>query len=232
MHIEGTPALLNLLQLTDSFFPSGSFAYSWGLETCVSEGLVEGVDGLGGFLAAYLKGQLARSDALVAKLAFDAAGSGDLAAVVRLDNKLNAMKTARECREGGLQIGKQILKVVNALHRSAFLGEFAGSIEARKSRGHHAPVFGVVCRVLGVAKRDCMQGFLYQAASGIVSAGVRLIPLGHMDGQAALEQIKPLMVGIADEIEPLGEDDISSFAPGIEIRAMRHETLYTRLFRS
>ncbi len=230
--MDSGPALLNLLQLTDSFFPSGSFAYSWGLETCVSEGLVEGVEGLGSFLAAYLKGQLARSDVLVVKLAFDAAMRRDLASVIRLDNKLNAMKTARECREGGLQIGKQILRVINALHQSAFLGEFTGSIEARKSWGHHATVFGVVCQALGVAKRDCVQAFLYQAASGIISAGVRLIPLGHMDGQAALEQIKPLMMGIVDEIEPLGENDISSFAPGIEIRAMRHETLYTRLFRS
>lgn len=230
--MDSGAALLSLLQLTDSFFPSGGFAYSWGLETCVSEGLVEGTAGLGRFLSAYLMGQLARSDALVVKLAFEAAEKRDLAALIRLDNRLNAMKTARECREGGLQIGKQILKLVIALHQNAFLVEFAGSIESRKAWGHHAPVFGPVCRSLGVAKRSCVQAFLYQAALGIVSAGVRLIPLGHMDGQAALERIKPLLVEISEEINPLGEEDISSFAPGIEIRAMRHETLYTRLFRS
>lgn len=224
--------LLSLMQLTDSFFPSGGFAYSWGLETCVSDGIVEGVEGLESFLASCLGGQLARGDALAAKLAFEVARNKDLAALVRLDIRLNAMKTARECREGSLQVGKQILKVANALHQVPFLLEFATQIDAKRAFGHHAPVFGTVCHALGAARRDCVQAFLYQAASGIVSAGVRLIPLGHMDGQRALERIKPLLVEISDAVEPLGEDDMSSFAPGIEIRAMRHETLYSRLFRS
>jgi len=225
-------SLLNLLQLTDSFFPSGGFAYSWGLETCVSGGMVDGVEGLRKFLTAYLVGQFARSDALVVKLAFEAAEKGDLPAIIRLDKKLNAVKTARECREGSLQIGRQILRVINMLRESAFLREFASCIEAEESWGHHAPVFGVVCQVLELSKRSCLDAFLYQAALGVVSAGVRLIPLGHMDGQRALERIKPLLVSLGNEIDPLSENDISSFAPGIEIRAMQHETLYSRMFRS
>jgi urease accessory protein len=177
-------------------------------------------------------GQFARSDALVVKLAFEAAEKGDLPAIIRLDKKLNAVKTARECREGSLQIGRQILRVINMLRESAFLREFASCIEAEESWGHHAPVFGVVCQVLELSKRSCLDAFLYQAALGVVSAGVRLIPLGHMDGQRALERIKPLLVSLGNEIDPLSENDISSFAPGIEIRAMQHETLYSRMFRS
>jgi len=224
--------LLSLLQLTDSFFPSGGFAYSWGLETCVSDGLVAGREGLEQFLSAYLGGQLAGTDALGVKVAHEAAERGDLAAVMRLDGRLNAMKIARESREGGLQIGRQILKVMTALHQSTLLREFARKVENRQTFGHHAPVFGLACQAMGVSKPYSVQAFLYQAASGVVSAGVRLIPLGHMDGQRALYRIRETIGAIARAVEPLGEEDLSSFAPALEIRAMRHETLYSRLFRS
>jgi len=74
---DGT-ALLGLFQLTDSFFPSGAFAHSQGLETFVQDGLVSGLQDLERFLAAYLKGQVARSDALIVKLTFEAAAETTL----------------------------------------------------------------------------------------------------------------------------------------------------------
>lgn len=225
-------ALLSLFQLTDSFFPSGAFAHSWGLETFVCNGLVGDVGSLEDFLSACLRGQVARSEALVVKLAFEAALRSDLSACVRLDKRLYAMKTARECREGGRQIGRQVLRVVNTLRQGAVLGEFARIVEAGKAWGNHATVFGLVCHAMGISRQEAVQAFLYQTACGIVSAGVRLVPLGHMDGQRALEWTKPVMVEIAEEIGPLGEDAISTFAPGVEIRAMQHQFLYTRLFRS
>lgn len=230
--MDSGSALLSLLQLSDSFFPSGGFAYSWGLETAISEGEVSGVEGLDTFLHAHLRGQIARSDALAAKLAFAASARNDLKAVIRLDQRINAMKTARECREGSIQIGRQILKVINHLHHIPLLREFAAGVTAHAARGHHAPVFGMTCQALGISQHACIQAYLYQAALGIVSAGVRMVPLGHMDGQGALERVKPVLAAIGTEIEPLEEEDMASFAPGVEIRAMRHETLYTRMFRS
>jgi len=105
-------------------------------------------------------------------------------------------------------------------------------VEAGKAWGNHATAFALACHAMGVSWQEGVQAFLYQAASGIVSAAVRLIPLGHMDGQRALERSKPLMAEITEEIAPLGEDALSAFTPGIEIRAMQHRFLYTRLFRS
>jgi urease accessory protein len=73
---------------------------------------------------------------------------------------------------------------------------------------------------------------VYATVSSLVSAGVRLIPLGHSDGQRAIHDLKQLMTRVTKEAGQLGEADIASFAPVIEIRAMRHESLHTRLFKS
>ncbi len=224
--------VLSLFQLTDSFFPSGGFAYSWGLETFVSDGLIRNGKGLERFLRPFLQGVVARSDALVVKLAHEAVGKSDLAEVFRLDRLLHAMKTARECREGSLQIGKQILRVMIELQSTQNLKCVKEALDSGAAFGHHASIFGVVCREMDISRRDALLAFLYQTASSVIRAGIRLIPLGHMDGQKALSGVRPLLEAIVDEVLPLSEADIASFAPGVKIRAMRHELLYSRLFRS
>ena len=224
--------LPDILQITDSFFPSGSFAYSWGLETYVAEGRIRDISGLNGFLNAYLKGMIKNCDALVLKLSFEAAEREEMETVLRLDRLIHSMKPAKETREGSIQTGRQLLKVIRQLHNSGMLDSFEEGIGEGKAFGHQPVVFALVCSHFGINRDDAVSAFLYAAVSAIVSAGVRLIPLGHTDGQRAIVQAKPLIASITDEVSRLNEDDISAFAPGLEIMAMKHEHLYTRLFKS
>ena len=199
----------------------------------MQDGSVTGLRELDSFLAAHLRGQIARSDALVVKLAFEAACRNDVGRCVRLDEKLYAMKTAEECREGGRRIGRQVLRVVGALRPSAVLEEFSRMVEAGKAWGNHATAFALACHATGVSWREGVQAFLYQAASGIVSAAVRLIPLGHMDGQRAPGAKQTPDGGNHRRNRSPGRG--RAFGPSpreIEIRAMQHRFLYTRLFRS
>jgi len=225
-------SLLSLFQIIDSFFPSGAFAYSWGLETYVSEGSIKERSGLKRFLEAYLSGTIKRCDALLVKLSHEAAEKGDIDTIFRLDRLIHSMKLAREPREGSIQIGRQLLNVMMGLHKSNLLEHLAEGISNGKALGHHPVVFGIVCSVIENSKDEAVTAYLYQTVAGIVSAGLRLIPLGHMDGQRVIEEIKLLIIKIVDDVSLLNEDDISAFAPGIEIRAMRHEHLYTRLFKA
>ncbi|HYA93410.1 MAG TPA: urease accessory protein UreF [Thermodesulfobacteriota bacterium] len=230
MHSQSN--LFRLFQITDSFFPIGSFAYSRGLETYVNEETVRDRKGLEKFLKAYLTGLTAKSDVLFLILSWEAAEREELSTILRLDKLSHSMRLARELREGSLQAGGQLLKVMRALHSSKLLEHFAGEVETGKAWGHHPVVFALVCGALEISKEDSVIAYLYQTVSSIVSAGVRLIPLGHLDGQRAIEEVRPLALKIAEDLVSLSEDDLSSFAPGIEIRAMKHECLYTRLFRS
>ena len=230
MHSQSN--LFRLFQITDSFFPSGAFAYSRGLETYVSEGTIRDRKGLEEFLKAFLAGLTAKSDALFLKLCWEAAGREELDTIVRLDRLTHSMKLAKELREGSLQAGRQLLKVIRALHSSALLERFAEKVETGKAWGHHPIAFALVCGAMGISKEDSVAAYLYQTVSSIVSAGVRLIPIGHLDGQKVIEETREMALKIAEELAALNEEDLSSFAPAIEIRAMRHECLYTRLFRS
>ena len=224
--------LLDILQITDSFFPSGAFAYSWGLETYVNEGTISDKSGLDKFLNAYLRGMIGKCDALVVKLSLEAAEREEMQTLARLDRLTHSMKLARETREGSIQTGRQLLKVIRQIHKSGMLDAFEKSIAEGDAFGHQPVVFALVFKHFGISRDDTVSAFLYSTVSAIVSAGVRLIPLGHTDGQRAIAGVKPLLADITDDISRLNEDDIFAFAPGIEIRAMRHEHLYTRLFKS
>ena len=230
MHSQSN--LFRLFQITDSFFPSGGFAYSRGLETYVNEEIIRDRMGLEKFLRAYLTGLTAKNDALFLKLSWEAVEREELNTILRLDRLTHSMRLAKELREGSLQAGRQLLKVMRTLHSSNLLENFAAEVETGKAWGHHPVVFALVCGALEIRREDSVMAYLYQTVSGIVSAGVRLIPLGHLDGQRAIEEMRPVAMKIAGDLVPLIEDDLSSFAPAIEIRAMRHECLYTRLFRS
>jgi urease accessory protein len=225
-------ALLGALQLSDSFFPSGAFAYSWGLETYVSEGLVRDREDLARFVRAYLGGLVKRCDCIFIKLAYHAAGQKDLADLARLDKLLHSMKPAREIRDGSLQTGRQVLRVILSLHRSDILAAVLEWVTGKKMYGHQPVMFGAVSQVMGIPLEAALLSYLYSTVSSIASAGVRLIPLGHTDAQRVISEAKPVIVRIFDEVKSLGEEDIASFAPAFEVRAMRHEGLAVRLFKS
>ncbi len=225
-------AFLTALQMGDSFFPSGAFAHSSGLETFTAEGLVVDRQGLVRFIESCLIGLAARSDLLFVKLSHAAAAGDRLDEIIRLDHLIHAMKCPAELRAASMQMGRQVLTVMGRLCRSSLTGLLRKRLEARELNGHHAVMFGAVCASAGVAAQNGMLTYLYSTVSCLVSAGVRLIPIGHGDGQAAINELIPLVARLAGEAEHLGEADIASFAPVIEVRSMQHEHLHTRLFRS
>jgi urease accessory protein len=224
--------ILTALQLGDSFFPSGAFAHSSGLETFVAEGLVCRREHLVHFIESYLIGLVARCDLLFVKLSHGSAGEGDVEEVARLDRLMHAMKLPKELRAASIQMGRQVLQVMNDLYPSALLQSLGHCLEGRKLRAHHPIIFGAVCGSIGMEIEAALLTYLYSLVSALVSAGVRLIPIGHGDGQHAVNELKPLMASLARAVEILSEADISAFAPALEVRAMQHERLTTRLFKS
>jgi urease accessory protein len=125
-----------------------------------------------------------------------------------------------------------VLLVIKGLYPSSIARSLWQRLEERKLWGHHAVIFGAVCADIGVETEKALLTYLYAAVSSLVSAGVRLIPLGHSDGQLAIGELKPVMTRITMAVALLGESDICTFAPALEVRAMQHEHLFTRLFKS
>jgi len=227
-------SFVHLLQFADGLFPAGGYAHSFGLETCVQSGRVSSADDVAMFLRAHLEGSAAPTDAVVALCAARAAAGNpsDVGAIVRLDQMLDALKPAAELREASRQMGRQTLRVLKELSRDELVGRFAVALEEGATRGHHAVVFGLAGAALQWAPEEMAAAFLYSTSALIAGAALRLMPLGQLAGQRILWSVGPLIATLSHEVQTRSEEDIWSFAPEIEIAAMRHESLEARLFRS
>jgi urease accessory protein len=225
-------ALLALLQFADGLFPAGGFAHSLGLETCVQAGAVRDREGLEAFVRAHLEGSSGPGDAVAVAVAARAAARSDLAACVEADRRLDAMRCVPESRAASLQMGRQTARVAAATGGDALVRTLAGAIEDGVTPGHHAVVFGAVTARRGVEPWAAAAAYLHATASMLVSAGLRLLPLGQVDGQRTLAALQPVAARLAREAADASLEDLWGFAPGLEIAGLRHAGLEGRLFRS
>lgn len=232
-------AFLSLLQFSDGLFPVGSYAHSFGLETYAADGAIRDANGVERFLLSYLQGSVAPTDAVAALVSRKAALSGRAARMEQcaiIDRRLDAMKLASELRDASRQMGRQVLRIAAnlgepfALH--GLTADLFHAVENEETPGHHAMAFGVVGAALGWPETETAYAYLYSTCSGLVAAALRLLSLGQLAGQRILWALAPSIVRLAEEVQGKDMADFWSFAPGIEIAAMRHETLDARLFRS
>ena len=226
-------SFLRLLQFSDGLFPAGGYAHSSGLETLVQCGRAQNAGDVAAFLRAYLECCAAPTDAVAVLCARNYALARDLDACLRLDQQLDALKSAYELREASRQMGRQTLRVLNELAgESRFVTRFAAEVESGAAPCHHPIVFGVAAAVFGWPPREAASAFLYSMSAMIVGASLRLLPLGQRAGQRILAGSGTLIAALSETILDKNEDDMWSFTPELEIAAMRHESLDGRLFRS
>jgi urease accessory protein len=226
------PRLASLLHFGDSAFPAGGYAHSLGLESYCADGLVTGPDGVLAFVTSHLEGSAGPCDATAASAALAAAARGDMDACAELDRVLDAMKPARELREASRQMGRQTLRVGAALTGDPRLAAHRDAVEGGVLPGHHAVAFGVTGGVLGWEREAAATALLYSTSASLVGAALRLCRMGQLDGQRVLWALAPVISRLAAEAARRDADDLWSFAPGIEIRSMRHAAQDARLFRS
>jgi urease accessory protein len=225
-------ALLTVLQFADGLFPSGGFAHSFGLETYAQAGMVRDAGGLEALVRVHLEGSAGPADAVVAALAARAGIGGDLEACVALDQRLDAMKTVPEFRAASRQMGRQTARVAAALAGDPFTAGLARAIDDELTPGHHAAVFGAVTGRAGASPETVAAAFLYSTAALLVGAGLRLLPIGQLEGQRVLAAMREPIARLARAAATAEADDVWSFTPGLEAAGLRHAELDRRLFRS
>lgn len=225
-------AFLALLQLADGLFPAGGFAHSFGLETYAQEGRVRDRAGLEAFVRAHLELAAGPCDAVATAHAVRRAAAADLAGLLALDARLEAMKCVPELRAASRQMGRQTLRVAAALGDDAILSTLARAVDEGTAPGHHALAFGAALGRAGATPEAAAAAYLYSTAALLVGAGLRLIALGQLDGQRVLAALGPLVARLAADAAARAVDDMWSFTPGLELASLRHAALEARLFRS
>jgi urease accessory protein len=227
-----SPPLLSLLHFTDTAFPTGGYAHSFGLEHYCQSGVVRDAAGVERFLLAQLEGAAGPCDATAAVGAGRAMSAGDVGVCRGLDETLEAMKPVREFRDGSRQMGRQTLRIAAALTGDQRLSAYVAEVNEGRAPGHHAVAFGMAAGVLGWDAEETATAFLYSTTALLVNAALRLLPMGQTEGQRALWRLHAVIARVAREAAGRDPAEVWSFAPGLDVAGMLHERLETRLFRS
>ena len=229
---EGT-AKFFLLQVNDALFPIGGYSHSYGLETYIQKGLVHDEDSAEEFIHKRLEYNFLYNEFLAVRLGWEYAVSGDLEAISRLEEIMEAGKIPRETREASRKLGSRFIKTLSALEIPRENRVFEEYREARKGKSvHHAVAYGVFCGAAGITREEALEHFLYAQTSAMVTNCVKTIPLSQSSGQNLLSGCYPLLQKLTREVKVLGEEWLGLSGPGFDLRCMQHEGLYSRIYMS
>lgn len=218
MNMSRRPMLTELQALTlarwlSPGYPVGAFAYSHGLETAVQEGGVGDAAALQAWVETVLRHGAGWSDAVLMAQSME----GDPEA---LSDLALALSPSSERRLETLLQGAAFARTVAEVW-GVDLPDLAYPVAA-----------GRAAALLDLPADPAIRLYLHAFAANLVGAGVRLVPLGQTDGQRIVSALAPLCAQLAGAALRADLDDLGGFAPLVDIASMRHETLYSRLFRS
>lgn len=207
--------ILTLSQLLSPAFPVGGFAYSHGLETAINEGAITSATTLEAWLLDLLKFGSARADAVLLNMAYRASDD-----VGMIDAQSRAFAASAErLKETDLQ-GAAFCETVRAVW-GIDLGRLCYPVAVGRA---------VAAMDLDLELSTAM--YLQSFVSNLTAAATRLVPLGQVDGQGVQAALKPHCAAIAHDCIGATVDDLHNCAWASDIASMRHETQYSRVFRS
>ena len=207
-------------------YPVGAFSYSSGIEWAVEAGDIKDVATLTRWIATVFGHGAGFCDAVFFVHAHRATQQGDAAALRELCHLAAAFVPSKERHLETMAQGRAFLDTTSKAWPCAALDLLGGEPAA------YPVVVAVACAGHGMPLAPSLQGILHAVAANMISAGVRLVPLGQTDGQRALAAMEPLIVAVSDRAIASTLDDLGSATFRADIASMRHETQYTRLFRS
>ncbi len=221
--------LYRLLAWLSPGFPVGAFSYSHGLETAVEWGEVADAHGLRRWIGALVARGSGFVDAVWSCAAHRATAAADAAAWCAINAEALAWRGTAETALESRQQGRAFLRAVRAAWPHP-------SVEAvlpdPAPESAYSVTVGTAAAAAGVPAETGAVALLHGFAANLVSAGVRLVPLGQTDGQRVLAALEPLVLDAAARAAATDPASLGTATPMAELASMGHETQYTRLFRS
>lgn len=219
-----------LLAWLSPAFPSGGFSHSHGLEWVVEAGEVLDGPTLAAWLGDLVRWGALRNDAILLAEAQRLGASGDRDALLALVELAAALASSRERQVETLSQGRAFAVAAPAAWDLPLLGWLADAVGPRRIA--YPVAVGVAAGESGLEPRATLAAFLHSSVSTLVSAAVRLVPLGQTAGLRALATLEPALEALAREALTLGPKDLGGAAFRSDLAAMLHETQTTRLFRT
>jgi len=214
--IEGL-GLARLLAIASPAFPTGGFAYSYGLDWAVTTGPVRDRAALQDWIEGVLLHGGGRSDAILLRHAHR--GARDAQLVTELAELAAASAPSAERR-------------LETLAQGAALSQAARAWGIDVPEAAYPVAFAMLASGLGIDEEAACVGYLVAFVGNLVSAGARLVPLGQSDALRMMACLHPLLLDVAEQTLSLSLDDIGGACFLSDISSMLHETQYSRMFRT
>jgi urease accessory protein len=223
-------SLYRLLAWLSPAYPIGAFSYSHGIETAVEEGFVEDRLSLIAWLETVLRNGTGRVDGALFAAAWRAAAARDWPAFDAIAERAAAWRSTSEMALESRQQGGSFLSIT----RTAWPHADLDAAHARLDGEIALPVaVALAAAVHGLALEAALGGYLHAFAANLISAAVRTVPLGQSDGQRALAALEgTVRQSVKTALAVTDLDEVGTATPLLDWCSMRHETQYTRLFRS
>ncbi len=226
-------ALLDLLWLASPALPIGGFSYSEGLEAAVEAGLVGNEVQAGDWLVDQLHLSLARSELPVTAQALLAWRAGDRARVAQLNEWVLHTRETSELRQQSEQMGRSLVEWLKSVRPEVLARAAAHEHIAWTRTGLTYPIAWALAMADSAAPlRQSLMACAFGWAENMMQAAVKSVPLGQSAGQRILARLAAEIPAAADHALALGDNERQAFAPMLAILSARHETQYSRLFRS
>ncbi len=214
-----TAPLIRLLTFLSPAFPTGAFAYSHGLEHAVETNAITNGPTLQAWLENIIEHGTGRADVILLRHAHRAAH--DAAQLRDLATLAYATAAARERHAESQTLGRAFAAAAAVWGTPDLPADPPYAVAVGAIAAHHH-----------IGENDTAAAFLQNFTASLISAAVRLVPLGQTTGLQTLAALEPLILATVAATETATLDDLGGCAFLSDIAAMRHETQYTRLFRS
>lgn len=213
---------LRLLQLASPSLPVGAYSYSQGLESAVEAGLVADARSAETWIADVLELSIASMEAPILLRLIAAWTADDREAVSRWNEEFVASRETAELRAETLQMGYSLGNLLKDL----------GVGDATMDEAAYPTVYAHAIAHWHIDPQEALCAYLFSWIENQMLAALKCVPLGQTDGQRILLALAGRIPAAAERAAALGDDDLGNFAPGLALRSARHETQYSRIFRS
>jgi urease accessory protein len=222
-------ALFRLMAWLSPSYPVGAFSYSSGIEWAVEAGDIKDAESLRRWVAVVIGQGAGFCDAVLLVHAYRSLAEPKDQPLRAVAELAAALAPSKERFLETTAQGQAFIEATRAAWPFAALDRLAAAWTGPVA---YPVAVGIAAAGHGIAVEPALHAFLHAGAANLISAGVRLIPLGQSDGQRVLAALEPVIAATAARALNTPLDGIGSATVRADIASLRHETQYTRLFRS
>ncbi|AFI05736.1 urease accessory protein UreF [Helicobacter cetorum] len=220
-----------ILQVNDAVFPIGSYTHSFGLETYIQQRKVTDKENSLEYLKANLSSQFLYTEMLGLKLAYTSTLKQDLKKILEIEEMIVLSTSPMELRLANQKLGNRFIKTLQAMNELD-MGMFFTAYAKKTINPTHATSYGVFCASLEIELKKALRHYLYAQTSNMVINCVKSVPLPQNDGQKILLSLQSHFNKLIEEVLELDESYLCVASIQNDIKAMQHESLYSRLYMS